>query len=159
MNAPVSLDDVLAGECLWAAAKASLSGVAILAVIWALGFVAGPLALWALPAIFLTGLCFAALGLVITAISPSYDFFMYYFTLFITPMVLLCGVFFPVDQLPAAVQAAAAWLPLSHSVALIRPVIFGELPVSPLLNIGTLLTITVIAFWIAVVLARRRLLK
>jgi lipooligosaccharide transport system permease protein len=159
MNAPVSLDDVLAGECLWAAAKASLSGVAILAVIWALGYVAGPLALWALPAIFLTGLCFAALGLIITAVSPSYDFFMYYFTLFITPMVLLCGVFFPVDQLPAVVQAIAAWLPLWHSVALIRPVIFGQLPVDPLLNIGVLTAITVIAFWIAVALARRRFLK
>jgi lipooligosaccharide transport system permease protein len=159
MNAPVSLDDVLAGECLWAATKASLSGVAILAVIWALGYVAVPLALWALPAIFLTGLCFAALGLIITAISPSYDFFMYYFTLFITPMVLLCGVFFPVDQLPAVVQSIAAWLPLSHSVALIRPVIFGELPANPLLSIAALTTITVVAFWIAVVLARRRFLK
>jgi lipooligosaccharide transport system permease protein len=159
MNAPVSLDDVLAGECLWAAAKASLSGVAILAVIWALGYVAGPLALWALPAIFLTGLCFAALGLIITAISPSYDFFMYYFTLFITPMVLLCGVFFPVDQLPAVVQSIAAWLPLSHSVALIRPVIFGELPANPLLNIAALTALTVVSFWIAVALARRRFLK
>ena len=159
MNAPLLLDDVLAGECLWAAAKASLSGVAILAVIWALGYVAGPLALWALPAIFLTGLCFAALGLIITAISPSYDFFMYYFTLFITPMILLCGVFFPTDQLPAVVQSVAAWLPLSHSVALIRPVIFGELPVNPLLNIAALAAITVVSFWIAVVLARRRFLK
>ncbi|MBS3935043.1 MAG: ABC transporter permease [Sulfuritalea sp.] len=159
MNAPVSLDDVLAGECLWAAAKASLSGAAILAVIWALGYVAGPLALWALPAIFLTGLCFAALGLIITAISPSYDFFMYYFTLFITPMILLCGVFFPVDQLPAAVQSIATWLPLWHSVELIRPLVFGELPANPLLNIGALAAITVISFWIAVVLARRRFLK
>jgi len=159
MNAPVSLDDVLAGECLWAAAKASLSGMAILAVIWALGYVAGPLALWALPAIFLTGLCFAALGLIVTAVSPSYDFFMYYFTLFITPMVLLCGVFFPVNQLPPLVQAAAAWLPLWHSVALIRPVIFGQLPADPLLNIGVLTVITVIAFWTAVLLARRRFLK
>lgn len=159
MNAPVALEDVLAGECLWAATKASLSGVAILAVIWALGFVAGPLALWALPAIFLTGLCFAALGLVITAVSPSYDFFMYYFTLFITPMILLCGVFFPVDQLPALVQSIAAWLPLWHAVALIRPLIFGELPAHPLLNIAALTATTVLAFWIAVMLARRRFLK
>ena len=159
MNAPVSLDDVLAGECLWAAAKASLSGVAILAVIGILGYVDGPLALWALPAIFLTGLCFAALGLVITAVSPSYDFFMYYFTLFITPMVLLCGVFFPMDQLPSAVQSVAVWLPLSHSVELIRPLVFGQLPAHPLLNIAALLGITVVAFWVAVVLARRRLLK
>ncbi len=159
MNAPVSLDDVLGGECLWAAAKASLSGAAILAVIALLGYVASPLALWTLPAIFLTGLCFAALGLVVTAVSPSYDFFMYYFTLFITPMVLLCGVFFPVDQLPATVQAIAGWLPLAHSVALIRPLIFGELPANPLVNVGVLAAVTLVAFWVAVALARRRLLK
>src|SRR3989339_57797 len=89
MNAPVTLEDVMAGELLWAAAKATLSGAAILVVIAALGLVASPLALWALPVIFLTGLAFAALGLIITALAPSYDFFMYYFTLFITPMVLL----------------------------------------------------------------------
>ncbi|WP_126443710.1 ABC transporter permease [Sulfuricystis multivorans] len=159
MNAPLLLDDVLAGECLWAAAKASLSGAAILAVIWALGYVAGPLALLALPAIFLTGLTFAALGLIVTALSPSFDFFMYYFTLFITPMVIVCGVFFPVDQLPAFVQAIAAWLPLSHSVALIRPLIFGHLPADILQHAGALAAITVAAFWIAVVLARRRFLK
>ena len=159
MNAPVSLDDVVAGECLWAAAKATLSGAAILLVIALLGFVAGPLALLALPAIFLTGLAFAALGLIITALAPSYDFFMYYFTLFITPMVLLCGVFFPVEQLPPMVQAIAAWLPLSHSVELIRPLIFGAWPERAWLHVGALLAITLAAFAVALVLARRRLLK
>lgn len=159
MNAPVSLDDVVAGECLWAATKASLSGVAILGVIALLGFVSSPLALWVLPAIFLTGLCFAALGLIVTALAPSYDFFMYYFTLFITPMALLCGVFFPVEQLPAAVQAVGGWLPLSHAVQLVRPLVFGNVPDGILGHVAALLATTVVAFWIAVALARRRLLK
>ena len=159
MNAPISLDDVVAGECLWAATKAWLSGAAILLVIALLGFVESPLALWALPAIFLTGLAFAALGLIMTALAPSYDFFMYYFTLFITPMVLLCGVFFPMDQLPPLVQTASAWLPLSHSVELIRPLIFGKMPAQPWLHVGALLLITAAAFAVAITLARRRLLK
>lgn len=159
MNAPVSLDDVVAGECLWAATKASLSGAAILLVIALLGLANGPLALLTLPVIFLTGLCFAALGLIMTALAPSYDFFMYYFTLFITPMVLLCGVFFPVEQLPPLVQAIANWLPLSHAVQLVRPLVFGELPASPFLHIGALLLTTAAAFWLALTLARRRLLK
>ncbi len=159
MNAPVSLDDVVAGECLWAATKASLSGIAILLVMVPLGLVAGPLALLALPVIFLTGLCFAALGLIMTALAPSYDFFMYYFTLFITPMVLLCGVFFPVEQLPPLVQAVANWLPLGHAVQLVRPLVFGELPATPLLHLGALLLTTAAAFLAAVSLAQRRLLK
>ncbi len=159
MNAPVSLDDVVTGELLWAAAKATLSGTAILVVISALGFVASPMALWALPVIFLTGLCFAALGLIVTALAPSYDFFMYYFTLFITPMVLLCGVFFPPDQLPPLVQIVGAWLPLTHAVALVRPLLFGELPQNILLHLAALLGVALVAFWIALSLTRRRLLK
>ncbi len=159
MNAPVSLDDVVAGECLWAATKATISGAAILLVIALLGFVSSPLALAALPVIFLTGLCFAALGLTVTVVSPSYDFFMYYFTLFITPMVLLSGVFFPMDQLPAAVRTMADVLPLTHAVDLVRPLAFGELPENIFTHCAVLLGITLVAFWLAVALARRRLLK
>jgi lipooligosaccharide transport system permease protein len=159
MNAPVSLDDVVAGECLWAASKATISGAAILLVIALLGYASGPLALAVLPVIFLVGLCFAALGLIVTALAPSYDFFMYYFTLFITPMVLLCGVFFPMEQLPALVQAIAAWLPLAHAVQLVRPLVLGEVPVQPVLNVVSLVLITFVAFWLALGLTRRRLLK
>lgn len=159
INAPVSLDDVVAGECLWAATKASFSGVAILAVIALLGHAASPLALLAIPLVFLVGLAFAALGLIMTARAPSYDFFMYYFTLFITPMTLVCGVFFPADQLPAVVQTIAAWLPLSHAVALIRPLVFGRWPEAAALHVAYLLLVTLIAFLLARTLAHRRLLR
>ena len=159
MNAPVTLEDVMAGELLWAAAKATLSGIAILLVIWVLGLIGSPLALWALPVIFLTGLAFAALGLIVTALAPSYDFFMYYFTLFITPMTLISGVFFPTEQLPPAVQAVAAWLPLTHAVALVRPLLFGEIPSGIIGHIAALLAVAAIAFGIASALIRRRLLK
>jgi lipooligosaccharide transport system permease protein len=159
MNAPVGLDDVIAGECLWAASKAAFAGTAILVVIALLGFVAGPLILLVLPVVFLAGLCFAALGLVVTALAPSYDFFMYYFTLFITPMVLLCGVFYPVDQLPVLVRTVAEWLPLAHAVELVRPLVFGRLPEQVVLHVGALLLTSLFAFWAAVVLSRRRLLK
>ena len=159
MNAPVALDDVVAGEWLWAATKATLSGTAILVVIAALGFVASPLALWALPVIFLTGLCFSALGLIVTALAPSYDFFMYYFTLFITPMVLLCGVFFPPEQLPPLVQSVGVWLPLTHAVALVRPLVLGHVPADIALHLGALAFVSLAAFWAAVALTRQRLLK
>ena len=159
LNAPVALDDLVLGELAWAASKAALSGAAILGVAAALGLVASPLALWSLPLVFLAGLTFAALGLVMTALAPSYDFFMYYFTLFVTPMVLLSGVFFPTDQLPPPVQAVAAWLPLTHAVALVRPLLSGEVPPGIAGHVAALLAVAVIAFWIALTLIRRRLLK
>ena len=162
LNAPMSLDDIVLGELIWAACKSVLSGLAILLVIAVLGL-AGEAGLFewlaVLMVILLTGLCFAALGLIVTTLAPSYDFFMYYFTLFITPMGLLSGVFFPLDQLPSALQTLSAVLPLTHAVAMVRPWLNGECPTDILVHSGYLIGLTVLAFWIAVGLARRRLLR
>ncbi len=158
LNTPLGLTDVVAGELFWAATKSLFSGAAILVVITALGLTNGPLALWALPAIVLTGLAFAALGLIWNALAPSYDFFMYYFTLFITPMLLVSGVFFPTEQLPAALQAAAFWLPLAHAIQLARPLLLGQMPDSIGLHLAALTVMAGLCFCIAVALTRRRLL-
>jgi len=53
---------------------------------------------------------------------------MYYFTLVITPMMLLCGVFFPVKQLPESAQMVAGVLPLTHAIDLARPLMNGAIP-------------------------------
>ena len=157
LNAPVLLEDVLLGELAWAATKATLSGVAILFVVSALGFATWPLAAGVLPVIVLTGLAFGAIGLAMNALAPSYDFFMYYFTLVITPTALLSGVFFPVEQLPAALQAAAALMPLYHAVALSRPLMLGELPQGVLVHLAVPLGYAATGYYVALVLTRRRL--
>lgn len=159
INAPLTLDDVVLGELVWAASKALLSGTAVLAVASLLGLVSLPLALWVLPVVFLTGLVFAGMGLIMTALSPSYDFFMYYFTLAITPMMLLCGVFFPLDQLPAMVQAAAHALPLTHAVSLTRPLMSGATPAHAWLHVLVLALYAGVSYAIALILLRRRILK
>src|SRR5215467_1132969 len=120
INAPLSLDDVVFAEWIWAASKSVMSVLAILIVIIVLGFGHSWLAIWVLPLGFVTGLTFAAFGLVMTSLAPSYDFFTYFFTLALTPMLLLSGVFFPVDQMPAALRAVAALLPLKHAIDLAR---------------------------------------
>ena len=159
MNAPVTLEDVVAGEAVWAASKAFLSGTAVLLVAAALGLVTSALALWVLPLIFLTGLAFGGLGLVMTSLSPSYDFFMYYFTLAITPMMLASGVFFPVEQLPGWLQAVSHVLPLTHAVELARPLMLGALPASAGLHVLVLAAYAAVSLYAALVLARRRLLR
>jgi lipooligosaccharide transport system permease protein len=159
MNAPVTLDDVLLGEAVWAASKALLSGTAVLLVAWVLGLAQFPNALWVIPIVFMTGLAFSGMGLIMTALSPSYDFFMYYFTLVMTPMMLLCGVFFPIEQLPAPIQAVTQVLPLTHAVALARPLMSGAVPVDIALHVGVLVAYAIVSVYIALVLTRRRLLK
>jgi len=159
LNAPLALEDVVLGECAWAASKSFLSGLAILLVAAALGLLKSWLALWVLPLIPVIGFAFSALGLIITAVSPSYDFFMYYFTLFITPMAMLSGVFFPIDQLPAAIQTVSYVLPLTHATLLVRPLILGDIPGNVLLHLAVLIAYGVAGFYIALVLFRRRLLS
>jgi lipooligosaccharide transport system permease protein len=159
INAPLSLDDVVLGEWVWAASKSVLSGCAVLVVAAALGLVSSAMALLVIPVILLTGLVFAGLGLIMTALSPSYDFFMYYFTLAITPMMLLCGVFFPLDQLPDAVQLVAQALPLTHAVALSRPLMSGVTPDHAGLHVLALALYAGVSFGIARHLLRRRILK
>jgi lipooligosaccharide transport system permease protein len=105
------------------------------------------------------GLVFASLGLVMTALSPSYDFFMYYFTLAITPMMLLCGVFFPLEQLPSLLQTAASLLPLTHAVALARPLMQGSVPSAIGTHAGVIAVYFAAAFYLSLVLTRKRLLK
>jgi lipooligosaccharide transport system permease protein len=158
LNAPMSLVDVVAGEWAWAATKSLAAGICMLLVVSVFGFAASPLALAAIPAVALVGLAFAGLGLVINSMATGYDFFSYYMTLALTPMMMLSGVFFPTDQLPAAVQWAAQALPLWHGVALTRPLLLGEVPQGILLHVAVLLAYAVGGFYLAVVLTRRRLL-
>jgi len=159
INAPIALDDVVLAEWIWCASKAVLSTLAILAVIMVLGYGHTWLALWILPLGFLVGLVFGAFGLVMNALAPGYDFFTYFFTLILTPMLLFSGVYFPVDQMPAWLASTANLLPLKHAIDLARPLMMGQVPGNIALHIGVLLVYAVIAYYVALVLTRRRLLK
>ena len=157
LNTPVTLDDIVLSEILWAATKSLMSGLAVLLVIWILGMSHTWLSLWTIPLALLVGLCFAALGLIMTALAPSYDFFMYYFTLLITPMMMLSGVFFPVAQLPALLQNVSAMLPLTHAIDLVRPLLNGTTPQNIWLHIAVILAYTLAGFYLSLVLFRKRL--
>jgi lipooligosaccharide transport system permease protein len=157
LNTPITLDDIVLSEVVWAASKSLLSGLAVLLVIWGLGLIHSPHALWIIPLSLLVGLCFAAMGLIVTALAPGYEFFMYYFTLVITPMTLLCGVFFPVDQLPSMLQTVSSLLPLTHAVNLARPLLNGAIPVHFMADIAVLATYALVGFYVSLVLFRKRL--
>jgi lipooligosaccharide transport system permease protein len=159
LNAPLSLDDVLLAEMLWAATKSVFTGVAILGVIFALGLSRQPTMLLALPLIFIIGMTASSLGLVINALARNYDFFTYYFTIVVTPMWFLSGVFFPLTQLPAWLQSLLQWLPLSAAVDLVRPLILGHSPAHPVQDLLVLACYIIGGFYLATVLTRRRLLK
>ncbi len=159
LSAPLSLDDIVCGEILWAGTKALINSSAVLLVATALGLVADWQALWVLPLALLLGCCFGAMALVVTAMSPGYDFFLYYFTLVVTPMFLLSGVFFPLTGVPDWVQMGAQLLPLAHGVELVRPLMTGQVLDGALLHLSVLFGYMVLASWVSLILVRRRLLR
>ena len=159
LNAPIELDDVVLAEMLWAATKSMFSGVAILGVMFALGIGLHPQTLLVLPLMFLVGVTFSSLGLVVNALAKGYDFFTYYFTLILTPMIFLSGVYYPTTQLPPWLQSISDLLPLSAAVNLARPLLLGGWPATPLFGLGVLLVYCVGGFYLASILTRRRLLK
>ena len=153
---PLEVDDIVAGEMLWCATKSCIAGSSILLVAALLGAVASLHALLCVPLLLLVGLAFAGPALAVSAVSPSYDFFNYYITLVITPMMILCGVFYPVASLPEAFGYAVQALPLTHAVALARPLVTGVPVDSVLVHLAVLAGYAAAGFYVAVALVRRR---
>ena len=160
LYAPMTAQDVVIGEWVWAAAKALLSGTAILLVMYGLRIVHGWLPLAALPIALLIGLAFAGVALVMTTLAKSYDFFVYYFTLVITPLMFLSGVFYPLAQLPRVLQTVAWFLPLAHACSLMRAVTLGDPLGAPAwVSVALLLAYGIGGVAIASRIAERRLTR
>jgi lipooligosaccharide transport system permease protein len=156
MNAPVGLDDIVLAEMLWAAFKSLFTVTAILGVMLALGISHSPKLLVAWPILLGVGITFSCIALIFNALAKGYDFFTYYFTLFLTPMMFLSGIFFPLEQLPVAVRVVADWLPLSNAVALVRPLFMDQWPAEAARHALVLTAYAVVSFWLALALTRKR---
>jgi lipooligosaccharide transport system permease protein len=156
MNAPVSLDDVVLAEMLWAAFKSLFTVSAILLVMLGLGISHSPKLLLAWPILLGVGITFSCLALVFNALAKGYDFFTYYFTLCLTPMMFLSGIFFPLEQLPAVVRVISQGLPLTNAVALVRPLFMDQWPDQAWQHVGVLAAYAVGGFWLALALTRKR---
>jgi lipooligosaccharide transport system permease protein len=164
LGTPAEPEDVVIGELLWAVTRALIYGLAFMTVLAGLTLagrpilVLGPGLLLLPPAIAMTGLLFGLIGLAFTVVIKTIDLYSYYFTLFITPMFLFSGIFYPVSRFPSG-EAIAWWTPLYHAVRLCRGLSYGELD-------GRL---AVSAAWIAIAIVvllvtvpgryRRRMLK
>ncbi|MFM2288717.1 MAG: hypothetical protein RL684_1860 [Pseudomonadota bacterium] len=157
LHAPMTPTDVVLGEWLWAALKATLSGTAMLLAMYLLRIVHGWQALAVIPLALLVGLAFSGIALVFTAIAKSFDFFVFYFTLVVTPMMFVSGVFYPRSALPRAVQLLAECLPLAHGADLARALTLGTPVAHPLLDVAVLLGYALAGVTAATILIRRRL--
>jgi lipooligosaccharide transport system permease protein len=119
-STPLSLEDVALGEIFWGATRATIYGSAFAVVATAFGVFQSWWGLLAIPAIALVGIVFATLGLMYAYWIRRVDYLAYYWTLFITPMFMFAGVFFPLERLPDWVRTMAWFMPLHHAANLMR---------------------------------------
>jgi lipooligosaccharide transport system permease protein len=148
---PVNVGEVIAGEILWGATKALLSGGIMLLAVLAMGILPKehlPNLIFLLPLLVVEAVLFSALGMLMTSFAKDYDFFTYYFTLGLEPMFLFSGTFFPLDSLPPLVQKAALFLPLASPVALARSLVLGvEYPYGAWGILWTVILMVAISAW------------
>ena len=85
------------------------------------------------------------------------DQFSYVTTLLVTPLFLVAGTFFPIDELPKGVQIAAEFNPLHQLVELVRHACFG-FEATDLLRIGALTVFALVLWRVAVARMEKRLI-
>ncbi|MFN8120842.1 MAG: ABC transporter permease [Thermoleophilia bacterium] len=157
ITTPLSVQDVVVGEYLWASTRSLAYGVIFLAVMAGFGLVASPVVLLAIPVMALGAMVFAALGMVYTAFVSNIEHFNIFYTAVLTPMFLFGGVFFPFDDLPRWAEAIGWCLPLSHLVAALRDLSLGHPDLGTLGHVGVLAAIGAVVFPIPLVRLGRAL--
>jgi lipooligosaccharide transport system permease protein len=150
LAAPVDVEELVTAEILWISVRAGVYGLAPLIVGFAFGLKpqAGMLLV---PFIgFVTGLGFAAFGVLIAAVAKTIDNFNYITSAVLTPMFLVAGTFFPISSLPSALHLIAKFNPLYHCVALVRDVSLGTFVSDDFVHTGVLVGFAVVMWRLAI---------
>jgi lipooligosaccharide transport system permease protein len=154
---PVEVQDIVAGDLLWSASRATVYGTSFLVIVAAFGLISSPWAILMPPFVFLGGLCFSVIGYTFTSLIPKIDLYSYFFTLGITPMFLFSGIFFPFSQLPGWVGAVAWLMPLYHLVEITRGMANGPEAAQILIHTAWLTAVSAALFVIPVRALRAKL--
>jgi lipooligosaccharide transport system permease protein len=158
LNTPLGAQDLLIGDLMWIAFRATLLSVLFLVVIVVLGAAASPLVILAVPVAVLTALAFAAPIMAFTATQDGDSGFNALFRFGITPLFLFSGTFFPIENLPLFLRPLAWMTPLYHGVAAARALSLGQVePVGLTVHIAALLAVAIAGLAVARITFRRRL--
>ncbi len=156
---PLNIGEIVTGEMLWGATRGLLGGAVFLLIIWVFGLVQSPLAILTLPMLFLYGLMFAGISMSFTGIATDMSLFTYFFTMGVTPLFLVSGIFFPVQNLPGWAQGLIELTPLIHTVTATRELLAGHLSRGLLIDIIYILVVTLAFFALSVGLMHRKVIR
>ena len=148
---PVRTRDLLAGHLLFIAVRLSLSAGVFLLIMGLFGAIDWSVtALLCLPAAVLTGMAFAPAIFAFAATRENDSGFAMLFRFGIMPMFLFSGTFFPISQLPDAIEPVAWLVPLWHGVVLTRGLALGTATWDgALLHAGVLVACVAVGFVLA----------
>jgi lipooligosaccharide transport system permease protein len=157
LAAPVDAEELVTGEALWLAMRASVYGCApmLVAIVFGLDPSWGMLLV---PFInFIAGFGWACTGIAIAGFLKGIENFNYVTSAVITPLFLLAGSFFPIEGLPAVMQVIAQLNPLYHCVQLVRDAVFGDLGTADLGHLAFIVGFGLAAWRVAIVAMQRKL--
>jgi lipooligosaccharide transport system permease protein len=156
---PLTVRDVLLGHLLYITMRAAIVSVAFTIVTALFGLVdSAPGALLAIPAGTLTGIAFAAPIAAFSATQARETGFILLYRFGVIPMFLFSGTFFPVGQLPTALQPIAWVTPLWHGVTLCRDLALSRGSAWAMLGHSAyLVVLTIVGVALALRAYRRRL--
>jgi ABC-2 type transport system permease protein len=132
MVAPVRRSSIVIGKCIGGATVASVQGVILLCLAWAvhvpysLSLVLGVLGLQLLLAFSIT-----AFGVMVAARIRQMQSFMGVTQMIVTPMFFISGALFPVAFLPGWLAVLNRLDPMTYAVDPMRRLVFSHLGISP----------------------------
>ncbi|MFH1217414.1 MAG: ABC transporter permease [Pseudomonadota bacterium] len=156
---PLGITDIALGEIFWGASKGLMSGIIMLACLPLFGVWPSPWTFALLPLLFLSGIFFAAFGLIMTALATNYEFFNYFISLILTPLFLFSGIFFPLHSITDTARIFFELLPLTPVVTLSRMLCYGQLDQPWMMKIIGSTLLTLLTCRLAVFLLKRRLIQ
>ena len=157
LAAPVDVEELVTAEMLWIGLRSGFYGCFPLIVSMFFGLDPAPGMLLVPLFAFITSLVFSGFGIAVAASVAKIDQFNYVTTLFITPLFLVAGTFFPIDQLPEGVQVVSQLNPLYHLVELVRHSAFG-FEATDLIRVAVLIAFALVAWRVAVNRMEKRLI-
>jgi len=156
---PLSFDDVILGEILTGAFRSVIDAFFVYIVTLFFGFTKSFLSLLIFPVLFLSGFVFSLLGIITTSFITNIDQFDYYFTLFISLMFLFSGTFFPIEALNPVFKILSYFLPLTHTINLVRPLYNGLIPANYLFYLAVHFVFILFLFPIPFVYLKKRIIE
>ncbi|AYG01070.1 ABC transporter permease [Lactococcus allomyrinae] len=157
---PVNLQDIVAGQIIWAGIRSVIFGSLFLIIVAVLGVMHTWLVLFIPFVLFITGIVFGTMGLIFTLLIPNRDYINYYQVLVIQPLYMFSATFFPLSVFPKGLRIISNISPLYHSAIICRALLAGNIDFYSLsFHFMVLLLMILVLFFIPVRLVQKKMRK